>query len=121
MTNDPKELLKIWSKHADAVESYIINRDYRNFRLGYRKAEQCSRKITFIMKHAGTDGFIEYKQEVKRLVERWNGIALLLKPWMADIEQKLEKVRVRKKQGKRINKAYGYVRSAGATVRIKAR
>jgi len=122
MNNTPEQLLDMWEKQADVVENYISLRDYRHFRLAYRKAEQYSRKIQFHLKHGNTQPFLDQKERVKQLVERWDMIALeKIKPWMDETKDKIDRVKSRKKKTKKLNKAYGFKNKAGQSVRMKAR
>lgn len=122
MIDKAEQLLDEWEKHAGVVENNIRICNYRKFRLSYRKAEQCSRKIQFMMRHGHTQGFLVQKQRVKALVERWNRIAEeQIKPWMDETKNKIDTIRSRKKTGRKLNKAYGFVKKAGQSVRMKAR
>ena len=123
MKESPDALLEEWAKHADAVESNIVLRDNRKFRLAYRKAEQCSRKIQFLMRHGHTQPFLEQKERVTQLIQRWDDIAeQQIKPWMDEVKDKIDQLRTRKKKGNKINKAYGFApKSIGQSLRMKAR
>ena len=123
MTGDADKLLSEWEQHADAVESQIKCRDHRKFRLAYRKAEQCSRQIQFLMRHGHIKGFMERKEKVKELVERWNRISEeLIKPWKDDVKSKLDKSKLKRKATNKINKAYSNaMKPAGRSLRMKAR
>jgi len=123
MTESADQLLEQWGQHADVVESYIRARNYRKFRLAYRKAEQCSRKIQFLMRHGHTKPFLEQKDRVKQLVERWDSIAEnQIQPWMNETKGKIDKIKTKKKVSGKINKAYSYMsKKTGQTLKMKAR
>lgn len=123
MTKDAEQLLKQWEQYADIVENYIKCRNYRKFRLSYRKAEQCSRHIQFLMRHGHIKGFIERKEYVKELVERWNAIAEeQIKPWKDEIKAKIDSIKSKRNKNRKINKAYSYdSRTAGRSLKMKAR
>ena len=123
MTKEIEQLLKQWDEYADIVEKHIKCRNYRKFRLSYRKAEQCSRQIQFLMRHGHIKGFLEKKEYVKRLVERWNKISdEQIAPWKDEIKSKLDQLKNKRTKTRKINKAYSYdSKIAGRSLKMKAR
>ena len=122
LRNEVDKLLNRWNELAGSVENAVKSRNYRKFRLSYRKAEQCSQRIQFLMRHGHVEPFLEKKDTVKRLVERWNTISeTLIRNWKDETERKISLLRHRQRKEDKINKAYNFTKLTGKSVKMKAR
>ncbi|OGV54727.1 MAG: hypothetical protein A2X49_09650 [Lentisphaerae bacterium GWF2_52_8] len=119
------DLLKEWQEHASEIEAAISDRNFRAFTLAFRRGCRCFEKIKELLekeKNLKDTLSKEEKEEVKAAVSRWDGITEKIKPWMGEVKEKLAQVETKRRNMRKLGKAYTYkANTTGVTLRVKAK
>jgi DNA gyrase/topoisomerase IV subunit B len=113
-------LIESWEKLAEEVQMAIADKSYEGFRKTFAKADECSQKIQFLMRQGHTEPFKKHEERMCKIIKLWDKIAKeQIAPWKDETAEKIKGLKKQSKVNNKINKAYNYMKIAGASVNIK--
>ncbi len=121
MDNIYSDLINEWNSFAIQFENAINERHFKNFQNSFEKGTQCFDKIRLMILAGDNEGFKKIKDKVDKVTKAWLDSSNKVQPWMDEIKDKIQSNKKIKKNDKKLNKVYGYMKSVGNNLRIKVK